>query len=118
MEPISSKSNALKKLLRAMVNGFFKEFLHLKNRLIAKKYRDSAPHFAVRFAAKEAAVKALGTGINKGVSWLDIEILNDPKGRPLLSLSENLKDLAGEATFHLSLSHCRDYATAFVVFES
>src|SRR5271155_5534584 len=54
------------------------------------KYKDPVPHFAGRFSAKEAVVKALGTGFGEHVSWLDIEILNDTLGKPHVFFSPQL----------------------------
>jgi holo-[acyl-carrier protein] synthase len=74
---------------------------------------------AVRFAGKEAAVKALGTGM-RGVGWKDIEILHEPSGKPLVNLygraQEKASDL-GLKGLAVSLSHSREYAVAFVVGE-
>jgi holo-[acyl-carrier protein] synthase len=79
------------------------------------------PHsLAVRFAAKEAVMKALGTGI-KGVSWKEIEILAKPSGEPLVRLNGKAKMKASSLGFSniaISLSHSREYAVAFVVGES
>src|SRR5437016_843460 len=52
------------------------------------KHKMSSRHFAGRFAAKEAVVKALGTGITLHVAWTDIEILNDSQGKPFVSFSD------------------------------
>ncbi len=71
---------------------------------------------AVRFAAKEALVKALGTGF-RGVGFKDIEILNDERGKPYYRLSERVYDRFGKLSCHLSLSHERDYAVAMAVVE-
>ncbi len=79
------------------------------------RHREASPHFAARFAAKEAAVKALGTGFRDGIHWLDIEITNTNEGKPFITLSERLKELVGGLELQLSMSHCRDYATAFVI---
>ena len=73
---------------------------------------------AARFAAKEAVLKALGTGLS-GTSWLDIEIIL-PEGSPKVLLRGTAKTKAeamGIRNIHLSLSHSREYATAFVVAE-
>lgn len=75
---------------------------------------------AKRFAAKEAAAKALGTGIAEGVSWKHIEIGNDALGAPLLILHEvalQRAQILGADRFHLSLSDERAFAVAFVVLE-
>jgi len=79
--------------------------------------RDRAPELAVRFAAKEAISKALGTGIN-GIHWREMEILPDPLGKPLVYLhgkaAARAADL-GLREFAVSLSHSREYAVALVV---
>ena len=74
---------------------------------------------AVRFAGKEAAVKALGTGM-RGIGWKDIEILHEPSGKPLVNLYRGAQKQAsdlGLTGLAISLSHSRDYAIAFVVGE-
>lgn len=75
---------------------------------------------AKRFAAKEAAAKALGTGIAEGVSWKHIEVTNDALGAPLLVLHEVALQRAqalGANTFHVSLSDERTFAVAYVILE-
>ena len=75
---------------------------------------------AARFAAKEAGAKALGTGISRGVSWLEIEVRRNPGARPTLHWSgralERAEALGGRAV-HLSLTHGRELAMAVVVLE-
>lgn len=77
--------------------------------------------YAARFAAKEAAMKALGTGWAEGVGWKDIEVVREPDGVPRLELRgralERFREL-GAARSHLSLAHSRDMAMAQVIFES
>lgn len=75
---------------------------------------------AKRFAAKEAAVKALGTGIGRGISWQHFEISHDSLGRPLLKVSgEAAKRAAasGVSHWHLSYTDERAYVSAFVIAE-
>jgi len=86
-----------------------------KEQAYCLRHRLAAPHFAARFAAKEAAVKALGTGFQKGIHWLDIEIVHDQYGKPNIQLSAKLQERFDSPQLHLSLSHCREYATAFVI---
>lgn len=77
----------------------------------------SIPYLAKRFAAKEAASKALGTGIG-AISWQDMEISNDPKGAPVLKLMGAAKEkmtALGASQVSISLSDEQDYAVAFVV---
>lgn len=76
-----------------------------------------AQAFAVRFAAKEAVMKALGTG-TRGVGWRDIEVLADHRGKPFVRLHGRAEDRArklGMDEVAVSLSHSREYAVAFVV---
>jgi holo-[acyl-carrier protein] synthase len=80
--------------------------------------RGRYPQLASRFAGKEAASKALGTGIRGVIAWRDIEIISDSKGKPVLVLHGAAKEHAdqlGLATWTVSLSHSRNLACAFVV---
>ena len=80
-----------------------------------------ASRFALRFAAKEAFAKALGTGFRGGLSFREIEVVRDQKGAPALRLhgkSLSASHECGLTRTHLSLSDDGDYAVAFVVLES
>lgn len=80
-------------------------------------YRDHISELAARFAGKEAAMKALGTGI-RGVGWKEIEILPNRRGKPLVFLHGRAKERArqlGLGELAVSLSHSRDYAVASVI---
>ena len=82
--------------------------------------RNSAESFAARFAAKEAAAKALGTGIHSGVGWRDIEVLRAPSGKPSLALHGRAAEIArrlGARNTVLSLTHSREHALAYVLLE-
>jgi holo-[acyl-carrier protein] synthase len=80
--------------------------------------RMATQHFAGRWAAKEAVLKALGTGWRRGISWRDIEIKNGPGGRPLASLRGGTEEIASRMGIRcvlVSISHCRTHATAYAV---
>jgi holo-[acyl-carrier protein] synthase len=80
----------------------------------------AARHFAARFAAKEAFLKALGTGKSQGIGWRDVGIVNLPSGQPTLALSGKAAERAaqlGAARLHVSLTHTHDHAVAVVVLE-
>lgn len=82
-----------------------------------KQARGNAPELAARFAAKEAASKALGTGIGL-VSWREMEIINDFTGKPHLRLHGRAALIAeelGYTTWSVSLTHSREMAAAVVV---
>lgn len=86
-----------------------------------RKSTDPAVFLAKRFAAKEAAVKALGTGIGRGISWQHFTVRHDPLGRPLLDVSGAALALARQAGiehWHLSCSDERTQVIAFVVAET
>jgi len=83
-------------------------------------HRDPVPHFAARFAAKEAFFKALGTGWARGVTWLDVEVRRERKDPPSMLLhgeAERLSASKGVQTVHLSLSHTDHMAVATVILE-
>jgi len=77
-----------------------------------------APHLAARFAAKEAVLKAIGTGLSGGAQWTDIGVDHDQSGRPLVELtgvvSETAKTL-GVVRWELSITHTRSVAMASVI---
>ena len=80
--------------------------------------KQATQHFAGRWAAKEAILKALGTGWIKGISWRDIEILNEPSGRPVVELSGGAEKVAqrqGISSMMVSISHCHTHATAYAI---
>lgn len=75
-------------------------------------------HFAGRWAAKEAILKALGTGWRRGISWRDMEIRNEPGGRPTVALRGGARDVVeqlGITEMLISISHCRSHATAYAL---
>lgn len=76
--------------------------------------------YAARFAAKEAAMKALGTGWSEGVGWIDVEVVSEQSGAPLLQLHrralERMREI-GAKKAHLSLTHSGNLAIAQVLLE-
>ena len=80
--------------------------------------RAATQHYAGRWAAKEAALKALGTGWSRGIHWTDIEVRNEVGGRPTIALGGEARKLCEELKIHemkISISHCRTHATAFAI---
>jgi len=87
-------------------------------RVYCRARRDPMPHFAARFAAKEAYGKALGLGLGPSGNFTEIEVVNAENGRPCLRLSGKALELfrgAGGGEIHLSLSHEGDLALASVI---
>lgn len=90
-------------------------------RSFCRNRKDTASCLAARFAAKEAFLKALGTGLRDGISWLELEVSNDALGKPELILSGRAAERFqrnGLNRIHLSLSHDGGNAVAMVVLES
>lgn len=105
--------------IRGVIQRHQKRFLDrvftLNEQAYCLSHREPAIHFAGRFAAKEAVVKALGTGFNESISWNDIEISNTSSGKPCVVLSARLKELLSGGMIDISISHCHEYATAFAI---
>lgn len=101
-EAINRNSNFVKRILTETEQGYFDE-------LSGKR---KVEFLAGRFAAKEAFVKALGTGIGKRCSWKDIEIIPDEHGKPLLQTKKEF------GRIQLSISHSKEYAVANVIIEN
>ena len=95
-------------------------FFHPTEIAYCDAQKNYAESYAARFTAKEALFKALGTGWRGGMSFAEIEIRNDEQGKPEMFLhGETLKKAneMGVKNIHVSLSHLKDIATAFVVLE-
>ena len=75
-------------------------------------------HYAGRWAAKEAAMKTLGTGWSRGVGWTDLEVRTEASGAPMLQVHGGAKEVMeqlGIVRIMISISHCRAYATATAI---
>ncbi|MGH9746234.1 MAG: holo-ACP synthase [Candidatus Acidiferrales bacterium] len=84
-------------------------------------YRNKFERYAGRFAAKEAAMKALGTGWRFGVRWRDIEVVREPSGKPTLHLvgvAKQVADRLGVKNISLTITHSGNLALAEVIFEN
>lgn len=88
-----------------------------KERQYCYRFADSATHFAGRFAAKEAVIKALGQGKALRISWHEIEIINDTQGKPEVILHKRLLEASGAKSVSLSISHCISHALAVAILE-
>jgi|SRR5580658_9386991 holo-[acyl-carrier protein] synthase len=86
----------------------------------ATRKANAGERFAARFAAKEAGMKALGTGLRMGITWKDFEVANEPSGRPGLRFHGAALEIAtrmGVRRISLSLTHTSELAMAVVVLE-
>ena len=75
-----------------------------------KKFPEQS--YAARFAAKEAVLKAIGTGYNNGIKWTSVEVVNDELGQPTVRLGEKIQNIIGKKTIKISMSHTREHAVA------
>ena len=105
------------------IKGFLNRIFTKKEIDQGKKLKNKTNFYAKRFAAKEAFVKAIGTGFRYDINFIDIEIKNYKNGKPYIALSKNLDNfLQKKFKIHkykvfLSLSDEKDYSIAFVVID-
>jgi len=98
--------------------GFLERVFTDREREYCSRQKFPAQHYAGRFAAKEAVLKAIGTGWSAGVKWTDMEVLHGDGGGPIVNVSGRVKDLLdlkGVKQVLLSYSHDEGYAVAQVV---
>jgi holo-[acyl-carrier protein] synthase len=80
--------------------------------------KQATQHFTGRWAAKEAVLKALGTGWVRGIGWRDVEIRNEPGGRAVVAVRGGAKEAVeqlGIAKLLVTISHCHTHATAYAM---
>ena len=105
------------------IKGFLNRIFTEKEIQQGKKLKNKINFYAKRFAAKEAFVKAIGTGFSSDINFIDIEIKNYKNGRPYISLSKKLNNFLKKKfniqkyKVFLSLSDEKDYSIAFVVID-
>jgi len=111
--------------IQASIERYGKHFLERVFTAREIAYADSKANrferYAARFAAKEAGMKALGTGWRGGVAWCDFEVTNLPSGRPTLQFHGKAAEFAvklGVGNIALSITHTKEQALAMVILES
>lgn len=100
---------------------FLKRVYTAREREYCEQFRNKFERYAGRFAAKEAAMKALGTGWRRGVRWADLEVVREAGGRPALALGGEAGKIAkklGVKHIALSITHTEAQALAQVIFET
>ncbi|MFA6916652.1 MAG: holo-ACP synthase [Parachlamydiales bacterium] len=108
----------IEKAIERQGDPFLNQVFTANERAYCSRHQAYLRNYAGRFAAKEAILKATGTGLRDGISWQDMDIYNDELGRPAVRLSGKLQNILGDnITVHLSISHSADYATAVAVIE-
>jgi holo-[acyl-carrier protein] synthase len=107
----------IKKALNRWGERFLKRVFTPDERRYSLRKAFPEQSLAARFAAKEAVMKALGTGLSGGIAWTDVEIVNTPRGKPEVRLRGKIASRVGEKKVQISLSHTKEYAVAFAVIE-
>lgn len=113
-------TDRFQRFLKEGNNALLERLFTSTEQSICRNRKDSASCLAARFAAKEAFLKAMGTGLRDGISWHDIEVVNDALGKPELVLSGRASELfqaQGLGKPLLSISHDGGHAIAMVVLE-
>jgi holo-[acyl-carrier protein] synthase len=108
-------------VIEAQKERFLRRVFTLDEVAYCEQFKNRYERYAGRFAVKEAAMKALGTGWSRGVRWVDVEVVRQRGGRPSLVLKGEAKKIAdamGVRNIAVSITHTADQAVAQVIFES
>ena len=109
----------IRRIEKAIENETFKKRVYTSNEieLIEKKGAGKIASYAGRFSAKEAISKAIGTGV-RGFNLIDIEILSDEFGKPVVEFKNSLAEEMRDKRVELSISHSKEYATAVAIIQN
>ncbi len=110
----------IKAVIEAQTERFLRRVFTLDEVAYCEQFKNKYERYAGRFAAKEAAMKALGTGWSRGVRWVDVEIVRKRGERPVLALKGEAKNIAeklGVKNIAVSITHTAEQAFAQVIFE-
>lgn len=108
-------------VIESQKERFLRRVYTLEEAAYCEEFKNKYERYAGRFAVKEAAMKALGTGWSRGVRWIDVEVVRQRGGRPTLALKGEAKKIAdglGVKNIAVSITHTADQAIAQVIFES
>lgn len=111
----------IKAVVETQAERFLKRVYTPAEVTYCEQFKNKYERYAGRFAVKEAAMKALGTGWSRGVRWVDVEVVRQRGGRPTLSLkgeAKNIADRLGVKHIAVSITHTAQQAFAQVIFES
>ena len=115
------ENNRIKKSIKN--KRFINRIFTSKEILISKKFKDKTNYYSKRFAAKEAFVKAIGTGFTNNINFKDICIINDQFGKPIFVISAKIKNIIKTQfktktfNFFLSISDEKKYSIAYVILQ-
>jgi len=100
---------------------FLRRVYTANEREYCERFKNKYERYAGRFAAKEAVMKALGTGWGRGVRWVDVEVVREKGGRPTIELAGEAANIAGRLhvkNIAVSITHTAEQAFAQVIFEN
>lgn len=110
----------IRAVIETQKERFLRRVYTLDEVAYCEQFKNKYERYAGRFAAKEAAMKALGTGWSRGVRWIDVEVVRVRGGRPTLALKGEAKNIAerlGVKNIAVSITHTEAQAIAQVIFE-
>ena len=105
----------IKKIIEKHGDFFIKKIFTDVEIEYCQNRRYSYTHFSARFAAKEAFLKSIRTGLSSGIKWKDMEVVNDASGAPVLNITGKALEILGKRKCNISLSHEKEFSVAFVV---
>src|SRR5271154_6827508 len=111
----------IRAVVEAQAERFLKRVYTPEEVAYCEQFKNKYERYAGRFAVKEAAMKALGTGWSSGVRWVDVEVVRHASGRPTLTLkgeAKRIADAMGVKNILVTISHTAEQAIAQVIFES
>jgi holo-[acyl-carrier protein] synthase len=107
----------IEKSIRELGDHFLQKIFTPQEIAYCNSKPNTFQHFAARFAAKEALSKALATGWAGEFRWKDVEVMNEPSGKPVLVLHNSMKQVLAKCSVFVSLSHSDHHVVAMIVIE-
>ena len=114
------ENDRIEKIIQKWGNKFLSRVFSDKEIAYCERHAQAAIHYGARFAVKESFLKAIGTGLGRGVRLVEIEVVNKKSGKPEIILSGGAQKYfvkAGIEKIHLSITHTNKYASAMVLLE-
>src|SRR6516164_7323582 len=111
----------IRDVIESQTERFLRRVYTANEAAYCEQFKNKYERYAGRFAAKEAAMKALGTGWSRGVRWVDVEVVRQRGGRPKVKLHGEAGEIAGRMgvkNISLSITHTSEQAFAQVIFEN
>lgn len=114
------ENDRIEKIIQKWGDKFLSRVFSAREIDYCGRHTQASLHYGARFAVKESFLKAIGTGLGRGVKLLEIEVVNEENGKPEIELSGGAREYivkAGIDKIHLSITHTKNYASAMVLLE-